>query len=102
MFDGNVSGNDFDVDGDAFTARLVGDVSGGTLVFNSDGSFSYDPGAFTGTARFSYDLQDASSTSLEAQVSLQVNARPLAVADGYSVAEDGVLTVAAGCRFAWQ
>ena len=40
-----VLANDTDVDGDALTAILVGDVSHGALVLNADGSFTYTPAA---------------------------------------------------------
>ena len=53
--------NDIDPDLNAtFTAELVGNVPAGegTLTFNADGSFDYDPGLFVGTAVFTYQLRD--------------------------------------------
>src|SRR5207253_2199841 len=38
-----VLGNDTDADGGTLNATLVSNVSNGTLVLNSDGSFSYTP-----------------------------------------------------------
>jgi VCBS repeat-containing protein len=50
--------NDIDPDeGDVWTVELVSDVSHGTLVFKSDGSFTYEPDAgFYGVDTFTYLL----------------------------------------------
>ena len=53
-----VLANDTDIESDTLTAVLVAglpsDGSQGTLTFNVDGSFVYDPGTFVGTAVFTY------------------------------------------------
>lgn len=52
-----VLANDFDAEGDPFTATLIGDVANGTLALNADGSFTYTPDAgFTGQDSFTYAL----------------------------------------------
>ncbi|MDO9219860.1 MAG: Ig-like domain-containing protein [Thiobacillus sp.] len=80
--------NDSDPDaGDTLSAVNFGALtpSGGTLVRNANGSFSFTPPlAYTGTKSFSYQAQDSSSaTSNVATVSITViaNRPPLAVDD---------------------
>lgn len=92
--------NDSDVDGNPLTAVLTDDVDNGTLTLNANGSFTYTPdGDFSGTDSFSYQVNDGTGlTSNIVTVQLTVNAvpdAPVAVADQYSVDEDGVLTVSA-------
>jgi hypothetical protein len=55
--------NATDADGDPLTAELVGDVLGGTLVLNPDGSFSYTPDPGTSLDNFTYVASDGQSTS---------------------------------------
>src|SRR5205814_662758 len=78
---------------------LVSGPSSGTLTLNADGSFTYTSYAnFNGVDSFTYQSNDGSSNSNVATVTLTVNSvndAPLAAADGYSVNEDGLLTVAA-------
>jgi len=81
-------GNDSDADtGDTLTAVNFGALTptGGKLVRNGDGSFSYTPPlSFTGTKSFSYQAQDShGTTSNVASVSITViaNRAPLAVDD---------------------
>ena len=57
---GNVSTNDFDIDNDSLTFSLVnGTLSGGTLVFNNDGTYTFTPptGAI-GDFTFQYQVCD--------------------------------------------
>ena len=66
--------NDTDNDGDALTAQLVTDVSHGTLVLNSDGSFTYTPqNNFAGDDFFTYKAFDQVGGSDEARVTLTVS-----------------------------
>ncbi|HET7142949.1 MAG TPA: spherulation-specific family 4 protein [Anaerolineales bacterium] len=52
--------HDSDSDGDPLTAVLVNGPANGTLTLNSDGSFSYTPGAsFTGIDTFTYRAHDS-------------------------------------------
>ena len=85
-----VLSNDTDADvGDELSAVLDSDVSDGTLVLNSNGSFTYTPGAgFSGTDSFDYVANDTTEDSSVVTVTLTVgdapNAAPVAVADGYA------------------
>ncbi|MEN8127502.1 MAG: Ig-like domain-containing protein [Planctomycetota bacterium] len=67
-----VLANDFDPQSDPITAVLDTDVSNGTLVLYTDGSFDYtpDPG-FTGTDAFTYHANDGTNNSLVATVTLE-------------------------------
>lgn len=91
--------NDADVDGDALRADLVYDVSNGTLMLNANGSYSYRPNAgFDGTDYFIYRVFDGITYSAPVSVTITVSGgdhAPAAVADAYSVAEDGVLAAGA-------
>ena len=70
-----VLSNDTDVDG-ALSALLVAGPHHGTLAFNADGSFTYQPSAdFNGGDSFSYRATDGTADSRLATVSL--TARPV-------------------------
>src|SRR6185436_18444099 len=73
-------------------------TSNGALVLNADGSFTYTPNAnFAGTDGFTYHANDGATDSNVVTVTLTVSAvndAPVAAADAYAVAEDGVLNVA--------
>jgi 5-hydroxyisourate hydrolase-like protein (transthyretin family) len=59
-----VLANDTDADGDPLTAHLLTNVSNGTLVLQSDGSFLYTPAAgFVGTDTFTYRAYDGTAYS---------------------------------------
>jgi len=92
-------GNDADIDGDTLSAVLVSGPAHGTLTLNADGSFTYTPNAnYNGADSFTYKANDGSADSNAAVVALTVTAvndAPAAAGDAYSLAEDGVLTVAA-------
>lgn len=61
-----VLANDYDVDGDVLSATLLTNVSHGTLVLLSDGSFTYTPEAdFFGTDSFTYTLLSHPNTQDE-------------------------------------
>lgn len=69
-----VLANDSDADGDALTARLVTNVSSGSLEWNADGLFNYTPALdFYGTDSFSYRVCDGSDYSETAMVEITVN-----------------------------
>ncbi|BAV04820.1 thrombospondin type 3 repeat family [Filimonas lacunae] len=95
-----VLSNDTDADGDVLSATLVSNVSNGTLVLNSNGTFTYTPAAnFNGTDQFSYKACDptgACSSPVTVTFTVtSVNDKPVAQSDAYTVNEDQVLTVAA-------
>ena len=93
-----VLANDFDVDGDAFTALAGQDPSHGALQFNEDGSFTYTPDTdFTGTDSFTYFAEDENSRSAETTVGIRVesnNAAPTALDDQFEIDEDATLFIA--------
>jgi VCBS repeat-containing protein len=94
-----VLANDTDTEGSPLTANLVTDVSNGALSLNSDGSFTYTPGAnFNGVDSFTYVANDGTDNSTIATVTIAVNPvndAPVAQNDAYTVAEDGTLSIAA-------
>jgi len=94
-----VLANDTDADGDTLTVRMVTDVSNGTLILNSDGSFNYMPNVnFSGSDTFTYMTSDGLADSNIATVSLTVNAvndQPMAVDNNYTTPEDTMFTVTA-------
>jgi VCBS repeat-containing protein len=68
-----VLANDGDVDGDALTAVLVGNVSHGALVLNADGSFTYLPAAnYFGPDSFTYRASDGQTSSEPATVNITI------------------------------
>ncbi|HTH05524.1 MAG TPA: Ig-like domain-containing protein, partial [Ilumatobacteraceae bacterium] len=79
-----VLGNDIDADDDALTARLVSDVSRGSLSLGPDGSFSYSPDVgFTGTDAFTYVASDGTRESAVATVSIEVGQQPVLFTDSF-------------------
>ena len=86
--------NDSDGNGDSLTAAIVTQPSNGVLTLNADGSFAYTPNAdFHGTDTFTYIANDGTADSAETTVTIAVNTSAGTVADGYSMDEDGSLTV---------
>ena len=81
------------------TAILVSPPARGTLVLNSNGSFSYTPELnYFGPDSFTYRVNDGTVDSNVTMVSLTVdpvNDPPVAVNDRYAVNQNEVLTVAA-------
>ena len=74
-----VLANDTDTNGDALAANLVTNVNNGTLLLNTDGSFSYTPNAnFSGTDSFTYFANDSTAESAAVQVTINVQASALA------------------------
>jgi RHS repeat-associated protein len=92
-----VLGNDSDPDpGDAIQALLDIGVSAGSLLLQSDGSFSYTPaGGFAGTDHFTYHAVDRAGLS-SAPVTVTIDVAPpgpLAIDDEYTTTTDNPLTV---------
>jgi uncharacterized delta-60 repeat protein len=79
---GNVLTNDNDNGAPPLTAALKTNVTNGTLVLNSDGSFTYTPNAgYIGPDSFVYTATN-SNGSADATVSLNVTAVPNITGDG--------------------
>jgi VCBS repeat-containing protein len=86
--------NDSDIDSQTLAVALAAGPAHGTLTLNPDGSFSYTSTAgFSGADSFTYTVSDGSATSNTATVTITVNNVPVAVADSYTVNEDGSLTI---------
>ena len=94
-----VLANDFDVDGDPITARLVTAPAHGVVTLQADGTFGYVPSpGFRGTDTFSYVASDGQVDSNVATVTVvlpHVNNLPVAVDDAYDAIEDTALVIAA-------
>jgi VCBS repeat-containing protein len=94
-----VLGNDTDPEDDTLTASVVSQPSHGSLMFSSDGSFSYSPTTnYNGSDSFTYEAHDGTSPSNAATVNLTVNAvndAPVASDDSYSTDQDTTLNVSA-------
>ncbi|MGB2741027.1 MAG: tandem-95 repeat protein [Cognaticolwellia sp.] len=89
----NLLGNDTDADADSLTVTLLSGVStNGSLILNTDGSFSYTPDLnFNGTDSFTYQVNDSHGGIAQANVSLiisAVNDAPIAEDQSFSVDED--------------
>jgi hypothetical protein len=68
-----VLANDSDPNEDALSAVLVGNVENGTLAFNADGSFTYDPAPdFIGVDSFTYQADDGEFLSNLGTVEIEV------------------------------
>ena len=98
----SVLANDTDVDNTnaQLSASLVSTTSNGTLIFNSDGTFTYTPKAdFFGIDSFTYKVRDPSGAeSAATTVTLNItsiNDAPVGAGDSYDLSEDSSLTVAA-------
>ncbi len=97
--DGGVLANDINVDGDALHAQLVTGPAHGSVVLNSDGTFTYTPAPYyNGPDSFTYVPVNTSLAGMPTLVNLSVVAvptTPTAVGDSYSTLEDTALTPAA-------
>ncbi|MEK7269320.1 MAG: tandem-95 repeat protein, partial [Planctomycetota bacterium] len=70
-----VLGNDTDAESNPLTAVKTTDPSNGTVVLNSNGSFTYTPnGNFNGDDTFKYKANDGTNDSNEATVTIHVTA----------------------------
>jgi hypothetical protein len=67
---GNVLDNDSDVDEDTLTAALATYPTGGTVILNPDGSFTYTPYPGTTTDSFDYSVSDHNGGTDTATVSI--------------------------------
>lgn len=91
-----------DLDGDSLTINTtpIMNVSNGTLTLNSNGSFGYVPNNnYHGSDNFTYEVSDGNGGIAQSNVTLTINAvsdLPVAIADSYSVDEEGSLTILIG------
>jgi autotransporter-associated beta strand protein/VCBS repeat-containing protein len=88
--------NDVDVDSTTLSATVIQGIPG--LSPNiANGGFTYGPAPASGTVSFTYRLSDGSvfSNTATVTITIQPNDPPVATDDGYTVAEDGELTVTA-------
>lgn len=70
-----VLGNDSDPDANPLTAQLQAPPAKGTLVFNSNGSFTYTPNSgVTGADTFTYTASDGTAASAPATVTITLTA----------------------------
>jgi VCBS repeat-containing protein len=95
-----VLSNATDEESDPLTATLVADSAvGGSVVLNSDGSFTFTPATnFTGAASFQYVINDGTDDSAPYTATINVspvNDAPTGTDDSYSTAEETLLTIAA-------
>jgi hypothetical protein len=88
-----VLANDSDPENASLTAILDTDLTGGTLSFNSDGSFSFDGPA--GAHTFTYVAHDGQANSAPATVTIDINDLPMAADDAYGTDSNVTLDVAA-------
>jgi len=96
VLNNNVSTNDSDVETSTLTYTASTLPSNGTLVLNSNGTFTYAPTAnYFGTVTFGYTACDASNACANGIATIvisNVNDAPVAGNDAINVLEDGVLS----------
>jgi VCBS repeat-containing protein len=88
--------NDSDPDGDSLSAVLEDGPSRGFLIFNSDGSFEYQPEDSMQTFTFTYHATDGLNNSNTATVTITVNSingAPVAVNDTYTTTNNETLFI---------
>jgi hypothetical protein len=95
-----ILGNDTDAENDELTVVVQSEPSNGSIVLNSDGSFTYTPNPdFTGEDTFTYVANDGTEDSNVATVTITVtpksNTPPTSRDDIYSTLQDVTLTVPA-------
>lgn len=90
-----VLSNDLHVDQTPVTVSLAQDASAGSLTLATDGSFTYDPEGFSGTATFAYRVDDGTQLSEPITVTLIVNTTPTVVNDTIRIKEDESITLSA-------
>ncbi|WP_210188456.1 Ig-like domain-containing protein [Methylobacterium sp. 174MFSha1.1] len=93
----NGTGPDADPDGDALAYGLVTGPANGTIVLLPDGRFTYTPNPdFAGSDGFTYRVSDGNGGTSLAAVTITVapvNDAPVALADAFAVAEDGIVSI---------
>jgi VCBS repeat-containing protein len=96
---GGVLANDTDAENDTLTAEQFIAPKHGELLLNRDGTFTYQPNpGFTGIDGFVYQVDDGTSQSSLAAVTIEVsdpNVAPVGENDFFATDEDSVLEVVA-------
>ncbi len=94
-----VLSNDSDAENDSLAASLQSGASHGTVVLNSDGSFTYSPeNNYNGQDSFTYRIYDGTAYSNTATATITVTSvidPPTARNDSYSVNQGEILSIAA-------
>lgn len=85
-----------DVDGDALTFSATTDPTGGTLVFNDDGSFTYTPDAGTTSDTFEVSVSDGNGGTDTATVEINVGPQVTTVSLDQGRAQDDPTIIDAG------
>ena len=88
--------NDGDIEGTTLNAYIQSNATNGTVVFELDGGFTYQPSpGFVGTDSFTYVANDGTNNSAVATASIQVTEKngSIVMADAYSVDKNGQLVV---------
>jgi gliding motility-associated-like protein len=94
ILNGDVSNNDSDEDGDILVYSPFGtiDTEHGTVILNSDGTFTYTPDPdYSGTDSFEYTACDDNGNCVDATVTITVlplNDSPIAIDDNYTTNEN--------------
>jgi gliding motility-associated-like protein len=93
VVNGDVLLNDSDVDGPSFQLSLLTFPSNGTVIFGSNGSFSYTPNnGFIGTDSFVYSLCDGGTPNLCATATVFITVNPLPPNQAPSISGEFVST----------
>jgi hypothetical protein len=90
ILNANVGDNDINTDGGTLTFTVATGVSNGTLVLNSNGTFTYTPNSnFLGNDSFTYNVCAGPGLCDNATVTITVteSAPPVAAEDFYTTAE---------------
>lgn len=93
----NVLSNDSDPDGDTLTVTRITNTSSGSATANDDNTVTFVPAeSFSGTAGFSYEVDDGNGATDTADVSVSVNDTndaPNASDDNASTSEDTAVVI---------
>ncbi|HTO46651.1 MAG TPA: tandem-95 repeat protein, partial [Burkholderiales bacterium] len=95
-----VLANDSGLGDGPINVTIAGAPAGGTVVVNSDGSFTFNPTAdFNGVASFTYQIADADGDVATATVSITVNAvndLPALGNNDFTITDGGTVVVLSG------
>ncbi|MBW4695517.1 MAG: tandem-95 repeat protein [Lyngbya sp. HA4199-MV5] len=89
--------NDIDPENNALTANLLTTPTQGSIVFNSNGTFTYTPNAnYVGNDSFTYRASDgignSNSTTVSLNVTAPANQAPTATADSFTLSQNSTFT----------